>query len=179
MSTAPRGSILFRYVPGVGRVAAVECGTSPTATCASAISTVDQTLNAGTAANVAHDTVVLAYGIQVNTGANSSFVVPVAGVYKLIPSFQYLAGGNESLTIWIKVNGVNVPNSATTTLMKNNEEGIVTTEYLLELLAGDSVQVWAISTGAATIVNYIAAGGLGANAYPAAPGVITNMYRIR
>ena len=179
MSTAPRGSILFRYIPGVGKVAAVECGTSPTATCASALSTVDQTLTAGSAVNIGHDTVTLAYGITATTGSNFSFRVPATGVYKIIPSFQYLAEGNGNLTIWIKVNGVNVPNSTTFTLMKNNEEGVVTTEYLLELVAGDQIQIWALAGVATTIVNYVAAGGSGADAYPAAPGIITNIYRIR
>lgn len=179
MSTAPRGGILFRYTPGVGRVAAVECGTSPTATCTTAFSTVDQSLVAGTAANIAHDTVPFSYGITVTTGANAAFVVPSTGVYKIIPSVQFLSGGNGSLTIWVKVNGSNVANSATLTLAKNGEEGIITCEYLLELNMNDSVQVWALAQSANMSINYIAGGGSGANAYPAAPGIITNMYRIR
>ena len=181
MSTAPRGGILYRYVPGTGRVAAIECGTGAgvTGTCATAYSTVDQTLTSGTAANIAHDTVPFSYGIAVTTGANAAFVVPTAGIYKIIPSVQFLSAGNTSLTIWIKVNGSNVPDSSTLTLAKNNEEGIVTCEYLLSLNANDSVQVWAIAGAANCVVNYIAGGGSGANAYPAAPGIITNMYRIR
>jgi hypothetical protein len=184
MSTAPRGSILFRYTPGVGRVAALDCcgtgGSSTlTATCATAYSTSIQTLGAGTATNIAHDTVPFSYGIAVTTGANAAFVVPATGIYKIIPSVQFLSGGNTSLTIWIKVNGTNVPDSSTLTLAKNTEEGIVTCEYLLTLNSGDSVQVWARSGAHAVDINYIAAGGSGANAYPAAPGVITNMYRIR
>lgn len=179
MSTAPRGGILFRYTPGVGRVAAVECGTSPTATCATAFSTIDQTLVAGTAANIAHDTVPFSYGITVTTGANAAFVVPATGVYKIIPSVQYLSGGNGSITIWLKVNGSNVANTATLTLAKNNEENVITCEYLLELTLGDSLQVWALAQSANISVNYIAGGGAGANAYPAAPGIITNIYRIR
>lgn len=179
MSTAPRGSILFRYTPGVGRVAAVECGTNPTATCATAFSTSDQSLSVGTAANIAHDTVPFSYGIRTTTGANGGFTVPAAGVYKIIPSVQFLSGGNGNLTVWIKVNGVNVSNSSTLTLAKNGEEGVITCEYLLDLNAGDFVQVWGIAQSAGMTVNYIAGGGSGADAYPAAPGIITNMYRIR
>lgn len=184
MSTAPRGSILFRYTPGVGRVAAIDCcgsgsGTGVTGTCATAYSTSDQTLVSGTAANIAYDTVPFSYGITVTTGANSAFVVQSAGIYKIIPSVQLLSAGNTSLAIWIKVNGTNVPDSTTLTLAKNNEEGIITTEYLLSLNAGDSIQVWAIAGAANCVVNYVAAGGSGANAYPAAPGIITNIYRIR
>jgi hypothetical protein len=175
------GAILFRYIPGVGRVPAIECGTGSgvTGTCATAFSTADQPLVAGTAANVAHDSVPFSYGIAVVTGANSYFQVPASGVYKIIPSLQILGGGNGRVTIWIKVNGVNVPDSATLTLFKNGEESVVTCEYLLELNANDQVQIWAVTASANASVEYHAAGGSGANAYPAAPGVITNMYRIR
>ena len=183
MSTAPRGSILFRYVPGVGRVSTIPCcpaPDAPTATCSTAYSTTDQTLTAGTAAVIAHDTVPFSYGITTTTGANTRFTVPATGVYKIIPSFQYVCtAGNAGLTIWLRVNGTNVPDSSTYTVVKNAEEGVITTEYLLEMNAGDFVQIVALATTHDILVNYIAGGGSGANAYPAAPGIITNMYRIR
>lgn len=184
MSTAPRGSILFRYTPGVGRVAAIDCcgggSSAPTSTCVTAYSTVYQDLAHGTAAVIAHDTVPFSYGITTTTGASSSFTVSSAGVYKIIPSFQYVASsGNAGLTIWLRVNGTNVPDTSTYTVVKNAEEGVITTEYLLQLNAGDSVQLMALATTQDVTVNHIAAGGSGANAYPAAPGIITNMYRIR
>jgi len=176
MSTAPRGSVLFRYTPGVGRVPVVQCGTSPTATCASAFSTGDQTLTAGTAAVVVHDSVDITHGITVSS---NSFTVPEAGVYKIIPSLQVKGSGNGTVMIWLKVNGVNVANSATLTAFKNNDEHIITCEYLLTLDVGQSVQVWALAQSSDCVIDTVAAGGSGANAYPAAPGVITNMYRIR
>ena len=183
MSTIPplRGTPLYRYIPGVGRVAAIECVSTGgvTGTCATAYSTADQTLTLDVAANIQHDVVGFAYGISVVTGANGYFKVPTAGVYKIIPSVQYLGSNNGELVVWIKVNGTNVPDSATLTHFKNNDEGIVTTEYLLELAANDEVQVWSIALNTGCDINYIAAGGSGANAYPAAPGIITNMYRIR
>lgn len=173
-------SLLYRYIPGVGRVASIECAASSiTATCATAYSTSDQTLTAGTAANIAHDTVPFSYDIQVVTGASGYFKVLATGIYKIIPSIQYLSAGNGSMTFWIKVNGSNVLDTSTFTLTKNNEEGIVTTEYLLSLNANDQVQIWGLAGSANCSINYIAGGGTGANAYPAAPGVITNMYRIR
>jgi hypothetical protein len=81
--------------------------------------------------------------------------------------------------MWIKVDGVNVPNSATYMSFKNGDHHVLTTEILLELNANQKIQVWAqASTNAATI-DYIAAGGTSPNDYPAAPGVITNMYLLR
>lgn len=179
MSTAPRGSVLFRYTPGVGRVAAVECSPTPTATCATAFSTSSQSLTAGTAALVRHDSVPFSYGIATTTGASGAFTVPSMGVYKIIPSLQCLGAGNGEITIWIKVNSTNIANTATNTHFKQNDEIVITCEYLLELDAGDSVQVWALAQSANCTIDYIAGGGSGANTYPAAPGVITNMYRIR
>ena len=183
MSTAPRGGILYRYTPGVGRVAALDCCGAMgglTSTCATAYSTVDQTLAHGTVAVVAHDTVPFSYGITVTTGANAKFTVPATGVYKIIPSLQYVGNnGNAALTIWLRVNGTNVADTSTYTVVKNGEEGVIVTEYLLEMNAGDNVQVCALATTQNVVVNHIAAGGSGANAYPAAPGIITNMYRIR
>lgn len=179
MSTAPRGSILFRYVPGVGKVAAIECGTSPTATCATAFSTSDQLLTAGTAALVLHDTVPFSYGLTTTTGASGSFTVSATGVYKIIPSLQCLGAGNGTITIWIKVNSTTLTNTATRTAFKQNDEIVITCEYLLELNAGDSIQIWALAQSANCTIDYIAGGGVAPNAYPAAPGVITNIYRIR
>lgn len=181
MSTAPRGSILFRYTPGVGRVAAIDCGvgTSVTGTCATAFSTADQSLTAGTVALVLHDTVPFSYGITTTTGAGGSFTVPTTGVYKIIPSLQCLGAGNGDMTIFLKVNGSNVADSATRTAFKTNDEVVITCEYLLELNGGDSVQVWALASSANCTIDYIAGGGVAPNTYPAAPGVITNIYRIR
>lgn len=170
---------MFRYTPGVGRVAAIECGTSPTATCATAYSTSDQSLTAGTAALVRHDVVPFSYGIVTTTGASGSFVVPTSGVYKFIPSLQCLGAGNGTITIWMKVNGTSVANTATRTHFKQNDEIVITCEYLLELNGGDSVAVWALAQSANCTIDYIAGDGTPPDTYPAAPGVITNVYRIR
>jgi hypothetical protein len=178
MSTAPRGSILFRYTPGVGRVAAIECNAGFTPSYITAFGTTDEPLTAGTAANIAHDTSPFSAGITLTTGANGGFTVQNAGVYTIVPSVQILSGGNGSMTVWIKVNGANLSDSATLTLAKNNEEGIITCEYMIQLNAGDFVQVWGIAQNANMTINYIPAGGSGANAYPAAPAIITNMHRI-
>ena len=81
--------------------------------------------------------------------------------------------------IWIKVNGTSVPDSSTRTAFKQNDEVVITCEYFLDLNAGDAVQVWVEALTANCTIDYISAGGAGANAYPGAPGVITNIQRIR
>ena len=154
-------------------------GPNPTAVTATAFSTSDQTLVVGTAALVRHDTVPFSYGITTTTGAGGSFTVPSDGVYKIIPSVQLLGTNQGTVTIWIKNNGSNVPDTATLTHFKQNDEIVITCEYLLELSAGDALQVWAIAQGNGCVINHIAGGGVAPNDYPAAPGVITNLYKIR
>jgi hypothetical protein len=90
-----------------------------------------------------------------------------------------LTSGNGTLTVWFKVNGQNVTNSATLLNTINNAQGVFTTEILLELNANDQVQVWGLALTHNCVVTYLAGGGSAPNDYPAAPGIITNMYRIR
>jgi hypothetical protein len=101
--------------------------------------------------------------------------VPSAGVYKIIPSLQLEGTGNGHIHVWLKVNGINVPNTTTYLTFKNGEYQVFTTEILLELDADDEVQVWAQSSVAGNVLQYIPAG----SDYPAAPGIITNMYKLR
>jgi hypothetical protein len=57
---------------------------------------------------------------------------------------------------------------------------VYTTEVLLQLVANDRVQIWAQPNTDGVRIDYIAgAGGTGTNAYPDAPGIITNMYKLR
>jgi hypothetical protein len=148
---------------------------SSTAICASAYSTASQNFTANTSVNLRHDVVYLEYGITVTTDPNGHFKVPVAGVYKIIPSLQLEGTGNGHIHVWLKVNGNNVENTTTYLTFKNAEYQVFTTEILLQLDADDEVQVWAQSSVAGNVLQYIPAG----SDYPAAPGIITNMYKLR
>jgi hypothetical protein len=152
---------------------------APTATCASAHSTASQGLTANISENIQHDVVDFAYGITAVTGPSGYFEVQSAGVYKIIPSLQLTGVGNGNIHMWIKVNNVDVPNTTTYMTFKNGDKHVLTTEILLELLANDQVQVWTQASVTGNIIEYIIPGGTGINAYPAAPGVITNMYKLR
>lgn len=170
-------SVLYRYIPGTGRVAAIQCGSgsSPTNDVATMYSTSDQSLTANTAAAILYDTVPFSYGYSVS---GSTITVTNGGIHKIIPSVQFSGSNNGTMIIWIKVNGSNLTDSSTQTNYKTGDTVVITCEYLLSLNAGDQIQVFALSTTNATI-DYIAGGGSGANAYPAAPGIITDIYRLR
>ena len=62
---------------------------------------------------------------------------------------------------------------------RNGDKHVFTTEILLELSPNARVQVWTQASVSGAVIEYIPAGGTGINAYPAAPGIITNMYKIR
>jgi hypothetical protein len=154
-------------------------GPTNTAICATARSTASQTLSANVSENLQHDVADFAYGISVTTGANGYFQVPSTGIYKIIPSLQVTATGNGDIHVWIKVNGTNVNNTTTYMTFKNGDKHIFTTELLLQLNANDQVQLWVQSSISGGVIEYIAAGGTSPNNYPAAPGIITNMYKLR
>ena len=149
---------------------------SSTAICASAYSTASQLFTANTSVNLRHDIADLQYGITVTTGPSGYFQVPSAGVYKIIPSLQLRGTDNGHIHVWLKVNGNNVENTTTYLTFKNNEYQVFTTEILLELNVDDHVQVWAQASVAGEVLQYIPAGGTD---YPAAAGIITNMYKLR
>jgi hypothetical protein len=94
-------------------------------------------------------------------------------------SLQLNGTGNGNIHCWIKVNNANVPNTTTYMTFKNGDKNVLTTEILLQLNANDQVQVWAQSPLSGNVIEYIAAGGTSPNDYPAAPGIITNMYKLR
>jgi hypothetical protein len=151
----------------------------PTTICASAYSTADQSFTGGVAENIRHDAVLFSYGITTTTGTTGHFQVPSGGVYKIIPSLQLNPSAAGDMSIWIKVNGSNVANTATFISYKNGDKQVFTTEILLELLANDQVQVWGLTHGQDGLLDYIPSGGTAPDDYPAAPGVITNMYKLR
>jgi hypothetical protein len=154
-------------------------GASSTSICATARSTASQTLVANVSSNIRYDVADFQYGISVTTGASGYFQVPSAGVYKIIPSLQLNGVGNGNIHVWLNVNSINVPNTTTYMTFKNTDKHVLTTEILLELNANDQVQVWTQANVSGAVIEYIAAGGTSPNNYPAAPGIITNMYKVR
>lgn len=107
--------------------------------------------------------------IQVNT----------AGVYKFLYSIQCNKnpGGATSfpVDIYIKVNGLVVPNSTSRTRVTNNTEVVATCEYILNLAATNTIEVAAYTTALGLVdFPYFAPTGTA----PATPSIISNIYRI-
>ena len=107
--------------------------------------------------------------IQVNT----------TGIYKFLYSIQAdkTSGGASSfpVEVYIKVNGITVPNSSSRTRVTNNTEVVVTCEYILSLAATNTVEVAAYTT-AIGLIRFPSFPPTGTA--PATPSIISNIYRI-
>jgi len=147
-------------------------------------STTTQTLNPGGVAIenlVTYDASFLNTPDVVLLGALPTSVVQVntAGVYKFLYSIQANKnpGGATSfpVEVYIKVNGITVPNSSSRTRINNATEVVITCEYILSLAATNTVEVAAYTTalGLLTFPFFAPIGTA-----PATPSIITNIYRI-
>lgn len=93
----------------------------------------------------------LDFAVGVTLSASSKYIVASAGTYNLQFSsvFKKVQGGSiEYVSVWPRVNGDNVPWSNTDISMANNNELIVAAwNFLLELNAGDFIELmWSSTT---------------------------------
>ena len=107
---------------------------------------------------------------------SSNIVIGVAGTYRVLASLQCdkTSINPGDLEMWIAVNGTAVPNSATRIQINQNQETVMTVEWMTPLNKNDAVSIVLAST----------AGGLQALAAPAAapvpaiPSIIVTLQRI-
>ncbi len=117
--------------------------------------------------------------------SGSSITILKAGTWKFAYSIQLdkSGGGTTFVDIWIKVNGTNVPRSASrTTVVGQNGENFVYCEYVLSLNLNDTIQVYfsspdntmtAASFPAQTTGNYAPP-----NEVPAVPSIISTLVQL-
>ena len=106
----------------------------------------------------------------------NSLQVQYSGAY----NFQFTAGGNNTdtvphdVSIWVRVNGVDVPNSCTNYAIDDMASGVpgfdtLAWNFILQLKGGDSVQLmWSTVS---TLVTLIAQGTQTSPTRPATPSV--------
>lgn len=100
-----------------------------------------------------------------------------AGIYRLSYSIQLLqtVGGNHNVEMWIRLNGVNVPDSSSRVRLKGNQdEQTPYCDYILRLIPEDYVEVMFYSTEPSVTAETYAGIGI----YPDIPSIITNIFRI-
>lgn len=106
--------------------------------------------------------------------------VQATGLYRILYTVQIdtTSGGQQSVIVWFRHNGVNIANSATTFTIQNNGENIAVCEIFHFMLAGDYVEVVFQSSDANMRAEYTAGGGVAPNDYPAIPSIITVIQKI-
>jgi hypothetical protein len=136
-----------------------------------------QTLaSAGEATAVVFATISPAYGVSIGSPA-SRVVVADTGVYDVQFSAQVdnTSGGDQQVWIWTRVNGTNVPESASTLRIKGNDSEIVAAwNFMLSLNAGQYVELMWTSDS----TNVVLLGASATTVIPAIPAVILTVNEV-
>jgi hypothetical protein len=181
MSTIPplSGPPLYRYIPGVGRVAAsIPCGTSVTPLYASFLSSTTQPVTTVNPVAVTYSERTIG-----TIGVNGSFpssqiVIPTTGVYRVLFSAQCdSTSGTHYMEIFPVVNSVTVPNTNTRIRLNAATEACLVVEYILSLNATDTLQLFMIGDSTNARLVAITRGG-GTPVVPDIPSIILNVTRI-
>lgn len=142
----------------------------------------DQTGNIAAGTVVTFNTIDVADGITLVD--NTKITVPGDGKYNLQFSIQLKNTNNaqDDATIWLKINGSDLANSATQyTVPARKSAGIfgynvAALTFLLDLNAGDYVQIFWVPTSVAVTLEHLPASL--SPAYPAIPSMIASMIQV-
>lgn len=129
-----------------------------------------------TAKAIPYDTIEIAQNIRLGT-PSSRVVIQDKGVYKFSYSLQLdkAASSPNGVYIYIKINGTTVPNSSSYVVLQGSTAEIFPMcEYILDLNAGDYIEVFVYSSDATVTAVFFQS----TINYPAVPSIITNVYRI-
>ena len=134
---------------------------------------------------VKYNTVEMSNGVTVANnalGQPTRLTVPVAGIYSFDISPQLLHPGGTGTTIyfWAKLNGVNVPRSASSLDMGNNNNRVLPFLQLeMAMAAGDYLEWFFTQSGSGTNLEHFPAEPLppAVEIIPEIPSVIVNVKR--
>jgi hypothetical protein len=140
-------------------------------------STQTQTVPATTETPLVYDTADLTPVGMTCSLPSADITITNAGTYKVLASAQCdktSGGGAGDLEMWVSINGTAVPNSATRLQINQNTESLMTVEWFLDVLAGQTVSVslYSSTTGLQALAVPASA------PVPAIPSIITTVLRI-
>lgn len=122
--------------------------------------------------------------VDVNNGGfsylGSTITVPVAGTYEIIPSIQFdkTGGGTANAFFWAKINGTDVPNSATEiTIAGPTAATVGTASIFLTMSANDKFEIVYASADANMIALAVAA-QTSPYSRPANPSIIVTIKKL-
>ncbi len=142
----------------------------------------DQTGSVRAGSVMTRNTIDVADGITLVS--NSQMTVPSTGKYSLQFSFQFKNTNNaqEDVTVWLRINGVDLANSATQYTIPARKSasifgyGVASLTFLLDLAANDYVEMLWVPTNITVTLEHLPASV--SPAYPAIPSVIATMVQI-
>lgn len=142
----------------------------------------DQTGSVSAGTVMTFNTVDVADGITLVS--SSQITVPNTGKYSLQFSSQFKNTNNaqEDVTVWLRINGVDLANSATQyTIPARKSAGIfgycvASLTFFLDLTANDYVEILWIPTNTTVTMEHLPASVT--PAYPAIPSVIATMIQV-
>jgi hypothetical protein len=123
-----------------------------------------------------HTNTSISNGVSLSS-PSSRILISNSGIYKISYSIQFekTGGQEEGATIWFKVNGNNVSESASTVIISgNNGKTFPFCEYIYSFNAGDYFEFAFSVTNTSVLANSFVANPPA----PAIPSIITNVYRI-
>ena len=136
--------------------------------------TVQQALLPNTAYPITYNTTELSNGVFLRSPSTSEIAVDTEGVYNVQFSIQLdkTSGGTANFWIWPRINGVDVPSSASQVQIQgNNAEIFTAANFFFDLKAGDYIQLmWAVSDVSIQLQYFAAAGVV-----PAIPSIIVTV----
>jgi hypothetical protein len=137
-------------------------------------STQTQTLAAGVSGSVTYNNTGTSFGVTL--ASSSQLTIANAGVYSITFSAQIKGdGGQDTVYMWLKKNGTNVADTATKLVAKNNEEDVMTVEYIVQAAASDYYEIaWQNLNGDGDLLYEAASGNI-----PAIPSIITSVKQVR
>lgn len=137
-------------------------------------STQTQTLAAGVSGSMTFNTVDVADGVTLVDA--TKLTIPNAGVYNVQFSAQLdFNTGADDFYIWLKKDGVNIPNTATVISMDNNKKVVAAWNWVYPLVNGDYLEIaWQTTNAHARILANTSPG----TNVPAIPSVIVTVTQV-
>ena len=132
--------------------------------------------SANVASAVVFTTISPAYGVSIGSPA-SRVVVEDTGVYDIQFSAEVdnTSGGDQQVWLWARVNGTDVPNSASTFRIKgNNSEIVAAWNFMLSMTAGQYFELMWTADDVDTVLLAASA----TSVYPGIPAVILTVNEV-
>lgn len=141
-------------------------------------STTQTITTANTAQSITFNTTEYSNGVYIGS-PSSRIYIQKSGIYNFQFSAQLIhtAGGNEDITVWARINGVDIARSSTDfTIQGNNGKVVMALNFILSVNANDYFEL--IMSGTDTDISLWSSGTRVSPTRPALPSIILTVTQI-